>query len=153
MACTKEFELGETKMRSSLRSSFAPFLLAGLLLAELFMAVPVKSQDYLSAGGKPFFATLDPVEQGYIDLSNGNLHLRISPGSPPQRSDHSAVYWYAYDSVRIWSIFCSIAGCRWAPSPALPAVGWNISPDGSGGGLGWIIHDFSGEKRKGALKD
>ena len=143
-------------MRSPARCFYALLLLVGAVLSESVTAGAARAQDFLSAGGKPTFATLDPVEQGYINVAVGNLHLQFTLGSPAQRGDHSAVYLYSYNSDQVWAIFCGNTGCTWGAPPfnGLGALGagWDDSTnggrsDGSGGGLGpfnWVCPSGSG---------
>lgn len=49
-------------------------VLAGLLVG---VAVPAKAQSYLQNVGVPPFTTKQPVENGFINVANGNLHLEI----------------------------------------------------------------------------
>lgn len=60
-------------------------------------------QDYLTRVGRPTFSTPEPVELGFIDLSNGNLHLEIELGSFPQRGRIPYSARLIYDS-RIWKV-------------------------------------------------
>ncbi|HWG20542.1 MAG TPA: hypothetical protein VG225_08415, partial [Terracidiphilus sp.] len=67
-----------TKVRRILRA-------APLLLAIGIFAAIAHSQNYLTSTGAPAFSAPEPVEMGFVDTSNGNLHLSIPLGSYPQR--------------------------------------------------------------------
>jgi len=61
-------------------------------------------QSFLDEPGIPAFTTAFPIEHGFINLSNGNLHLEIPIASYPQRGDLKALHArLVYDS-RIWTI-------------------------------------------------
>ena len=52
----------------------------------LFLLASVcQAQTYLNSTGVPTFATTSKVENGFVNLGNGNLHLEIDLGSFPQR--------------------------------------------------------------------
>src|ERR1700724_2235742 len=48
-------------------------------------AAIVRGQTYLQSSGVPAFTTKLPIENGWIDASNGRLHLEIPLGSFPER--------------------------------------------------------------------
>src|SRR5690348_7254039 len=54
------------------------FSFAAVLCALAFSAGTVLGQDYLSASGTPTFVAPQPLEQGFTDEANGNLHLEFS---------------------------------------------------------------------------
>src|SRR5258708_13992927 len=56
------------------------------------------AQGYLTQIGVPAFTTALPVEQGFINLPNGNLHLQIEFGSFPERASRPLVAVLGYDS-------------------------------------------------------
>lgn len=55
-----------------------------LLLGLQFSLKPAEAQ-YTTATGMPSFTTALPVEMGFTNVANGNLHLEIPLGSFPQR--------------------------------------------------------------------
>jgi hypothetical protein len=73
-------------------------------LASLYAAtLPSVAQDYMYAAGNPSYSTQIPVEGGFIDLDNGNLHFELSLSSHPQRGKLALNERLVYDS-RIWKI-------------------------------------------------
>lgn len=77
---------------------------------------PVLAQDltnYLWQLGTPSAATTQPVELGYVNLGNGNLHLEIPLGTFPQKGNSAPLsFALVYDS-RIW--WNSGSGSVWTP--------------------------------------
>jgi hypothetical protein len=70
-----------------------------------------QAQTYLNSTGVPTFATTSKVENGFVNLGNGNLHLEIDLGSFPQRGPIKLGAKLVYDS-RIWQI----VNGAWAPT-------------------------------------
>src|SRR5579864_6266176 len=62
-----------------------------------------QAQTYLNSTGVPTFATTSKVENGFVNLGNGNLHLEIDLGTFPQRGQVKFSAKLVYDS-RIWQI-------------------------------------------------
>jgi hypothetical protein len=58
--------------------------IAILALAGYFLC-PAAAQNYLTSTGSPSFSAPEPVELGFADASNGNLHLTIPLGTYSQR--------------------------------------------------------------------
>src|SRR6266481_6279356 len=73
-----------------------------LLLAVAWLLGPsatlLRSQTYLQSAGSPTFSTRIPVENGFIDASNGRLHLEIPMASYPQRAGRQYNVALMYDS-------------------------------------------------------
>jgi RHS repeat-associated protein len=97
------------------------FLAAVVLL--ILPAVPLRAQQYLNEIGLPPFTTIEPTENGVINLANGNVHVEISLGTYPQRGGPSLTLTprFVYDS-RIWSIVNNGTSQVWSPS--YTAAGW-----------------------------
>jgi RHS repeat-associated protein len=76
-------------------------LLAVPFLALLSFAANGQGSAYLDEIGTPSFTTALPVEMGFLNLANGNLHLEIPIASYPQRGMRSYSARMIYDS-RIW---------------------------------------------------
>lgn len=96
-----------------------------------FGAVGAFAQDYLSAGGSPTFSTPIPVEMGFTDTSNGNLHLEIPVGSFPQRaSGQPLVVKFYYNSNTIWGTSGSGSGLRWFVNPTFWSETWVLAASG-----------------------
>ena len=89
-------------------------------------AVPVRAQSYLQSIGVPPFSTQLPVQNGYINLANGDLHLEIPLGSFPQRGGRTETVALVYDS-NIWWV-----GGSWS-DPWQPT---NVNNDGGISGFG-----------------
>jgi len=80
-----------------------------------------RAQTYLQSTGTPTFTTALPIEDGFINASNGNLHLTIPVETLPQRGGRPLQIMFAYDSA------------MWEPGPYNNA--WfpgNINGDGGG---------------------
>ncbi len=69
------------------------------------------AQDYIAQTGDPKFAVEAPVELGFVNLANGNLHLEIPLGSFPQRGGQPFAASLVYDS-RIWGPVSGV----WTPA-------------------------------------
>ena len=87
------------------------------------------SQSYLNDTGSPPYGVLIPVENGYIDVSNGNLHLEFPLATYPQRGALQLDERLVYDS-RIWMFtpYGSNGSYHWWP--------FNVPSSGSMSG-GW----------------
>ena len=59
--------------------------LALIVLGAARTALGQNPVSYLNDPGGPVYSVQIPVENGYIDVSNGNLHLEFSLAGPPQR--------------------------------------------------------------------
>ncbi|GGG75787.1 RHS repeat-associated core domain-containing protein [Edaphobacter dinghuensis] len=78
----------------------------GLRLAALCLLTicrPAISQDYLTATGNPSFSVNIPVENGFINVANGNLHMEFPLATHKQRGALALDEKLVYDS-RIWMI-------------------------------------------------
>ena len=86
------------------------------MLFACSVAVSQVPQGYLNDTGSPAYSITVPVENGYIDVSNGNLHLEFPLSSPPQRGALSVNERLVYDS-RIWmfSPFGTYGSYHWWP--------------------------------------
>ncbi|PYY23948.1 MAG: hypothetical protein DMG62_05735 [Acidobacteria bacterium] len=80
------------------KSFFRLLLSLGILLLG---AKSTLAQDYVNGTGAPTFTTSLPVELGFVNVSNGNLHLEIPIASPPQRGNIVLGEKLVYDS-RMW---------------------------------------------------
>ncbi|HEX4037746.1 MAG TPA: hypothetical protein VHX37_06785 [Acidobacteriaceae bacterium] len=119
--------LKSTKIHHALRTLL--FAVAALVVA-IITPRPACAQDYLSGSGIPAFVSPQPVEQGFVDASNGNLHLQFTFGSYPQRgSGQPYSVNYVYDSDMLWNIGCSGSSCSWAPSN-YNNYGWRLGTNG-----------------------
>lgn len=105
-----------------------PFSLA-FVLGLLWLLGPmaaVSTAQYSLQTGSPTFTTALPVELGFLNIANGNLHLQVNFGSYPERGSRPLAAGLVYDS-RIWN---SSIG-TWQPTN-VPQGGWrfftNVSP-------------------------
>lgn len=95
------------------------------------MAFGQLSQSYLNDTGSPAYSVTIPVENGYIDVSNGNLHLEFPIASAPQRGSLTLNERLVYDS-RIWmfSPFGTQGSYHWWPynvyGASTTAGGWRF---------------------------
>jgi RHS repeat-associated protein len=103
------------------------FVLALLLGAG---AMPAKAQSYLQSIGVPPFTAQLPVENGFINAANGNLHLEIPLGSFPQRTGAPDKIVLMYDST----IWLPVYPFFWRPINVTNSWGgWRIVTSREGG--------------------
>src|SRR5229473_2722108 len=79
-----------------------------------FTCDAILAQGYLAQGGNPTFNTATPVELGFVNAANGNLHLEIPLSSFPQRGSRGLSARLVYDS-RIWKVVTSLGNQSWQP--------------------------------------
>lgn len=140
------------------RYALRPFPVRSFLLklavVSMLACGAVRAQSYLAASGSPTFVAPEPVEQGFTDDANGNLHLEFGFGSYPQRATSQLLpVKYVYDSSMVWVIGCSTS-CAWAPS-GYNSYGWRLSSNtGTLTGtncstqcIEWIFTDSAGTSR------
>jgi hypothetical protein len=83
------------------------------ILVSTFATEVAWGQSYSSAGGSPTFAAPEPLELGFTDAANGNLHLEIPFGSFPQRPNGWPLdVKLVYDSGMEWVAACN-GSCVW----------------------------------------
>ena len=98
------------------------FVIMGLFGAGVDRAA---GQSYLTSTGSPSFSAPEPVELGFIDASNGNLHLSIPLGSYPQRgTSQPQAITLEYDSS-IWTPIVNGLTLQWSPANSPMFVNWN----------------------------
>src|SRR5712671_8123659 len=86
------------------KSTFSSRTIIAFAIALMFLLACVcQAQTYLNATGIPTFATTSKVENGFVNLGNGNLHLEIDLGTFPQRGQIKLGAKLVYDS-RIWQV-------------------------------------------------
>src|SRR6267142_2352409 len=73
-----------------------------LLLFSFLAANLAAAQGYLFDVGTPLYTKAEPVELGFINIPNGNLHLEIPLTASPQRGKMQFSAALVYDS-RIWN--------------------------------------------------
>ncbi|HEV2990931.1 MAG TPA: hypothetical protein VG759_21005, partial [Candidatus Angelobacter sp.] len=106
---------------------FAVLALSLALASTADAQRPPTKNDYADRIGMPDFALQHPVEMGFVNLANGNLHLDIPMASFPQRGGSSISLKLTYDS-RIYKMITN---------PALVMQPYNAT--GSDGGWKVIL--------------
>src|ERR1051325_7554670 len=126
---TKRWDRMIKKGAAYLQSLGARILAAALLLS--LGSIPRSAaQRYSTATGRPNLTAPEPVEMGFADTADGNLHLTIRLGSYPQRgSAQPEEVNLSYDS-NIWRVTSSGSTFIWDPSNVSSQTsGWNLSED------------------------
>src|SRR6266481_5468495 len=93
-----------------------------VLFIFIFRLIHINAQEYLNSQGKPSFTTPQSVDNGFINLATGTLHIEIPMYSLPQRGKIPLNARMVYDS-RIWSVFF---GQAWSPDSY---AGWRFVTD------------------------
>lgn len=96
-------------------------------------ALVLNAQTTISAIGNPNESARFPIENGFINLGDGNVHLEIPIASYPQRGDLSVAAKFVYDSS-IWQVVTSPGYHNPEWYPALTAGSYDSAVYG---GLGW----------------
>jgi RHS repeat-associated protein len=109
-------------MRNRLISAFAVLLLFST-------SAVLANAQYTTAAGTPTFTTAIPVEMGFTNVANGNLHIEIPLASFPQRGSLIYNARLVYDSL-IWKI----DGTAWKPTNVPNSMGgWRLITGGEPG--------------------
>jgi hypothetical protein len=100
-------------------------LLTSLFLVCSWLAVPQQSpastlvnpypSSYLDANGLQVWGINLPIDHGYINVANGDVHLELPLGNHPQRGGVNVNESIVYDS-RFWHIVPSGSGYQWQPA-------------------------------------
>ena len=116
-------------------SSFGPSFCLGVFLACVALIGAAYCQTYYGyAIANPPFATPSPVEMGYVNVANGNLHIEIPIASIPQRGSRGYSARLVYDS-RIWIPFNNGTTTSWQPiNVANSQGGWRLMTGAEAGG-------------------
>jgi hypothetical protein len=88
------------------------------ILTILFMAftsLNAMAQNYLYGTGNPVWGINIPIENGFINVANGNVHMEIPIGSQPQRGSLPLTEKLVYDS-RIWAVVNTGTSLSFQPS-------------------------------------
>jgi YD repeat-containing protein len=93
-----------------------------LTLLAAFSALPLVAQNYLYGTGNPTWGINIPIENGFINVANGNVHMEIPIGSQQQRGSLSLTESLVYDS-RIWQIVNTGTSYSFQ---AVPGGGWTF---------------------------
>jgi RHS repeat-associated protein len=85
------------------------------------------AQDYIYATGNPTFGVNIPLENGFIDVSNGEVHLEITLAAHAQRGSLQLSEQLVYDS-RIWKIVANGSSYGWQPTNVPNSMaGWRFT--------------------------
>src|SRR5438045_2599520 len=74
-----------------------------ILVALGYTVNSAYAQSYIDGTGVPTFTTSQPVELGFVNVANGNLHMELPISSHPQRGALALSEKIVYDS-RIWKV-------------------------------------------------
>lgn len=111
-----------------------------LLLLALWSAAIcplVAAQSYILETGRPEFRTEVPVEHGFINVANGNLHIELPLVSVPQRGGRQFTAAFVYDSA-VWRKVYNAFPQFWALSMN---AGWRLQSTASPGGVTYSVID------------
>lgn len=110
------------------------------LVLALSAKTQLHAQNYVYATGNPSFSTQIPIENGFINVNNGEIHMEIPLATHTQRGRLPLNERLIYDS-RIWKIVNS-SGYSWQPTNVPNSMGgWVFS---SGAGVGTISYGQDG---------
>src|SRR5579885_747130 len=93
------------------------------------------AQNYVYAIGNPTFSTQIPIENGFINVNNGEIHIEIPLATHPQRGRLQLDERLVYDS-RIWKIVNN-SGYSWQPTNVPNSMGGWTFQSGQGTGRAW----------------
>ena len=116
-------------------------LSAGLLSAAALFPFHAAAQDYVYATGNPNFGVNYPIPGGYINVTNGNVHITIPLGTFKQRGNLPPVKInLEYDS-RIWKINDN-GSYSWQPNNVPNSMaGWRLTTGLEQGALSFSSWD------------
>jgi YD repeat-containing protein len=116
--------------------------LATLFTAGLLGTGQAFAQAYLTTIGDAPFTAAAPVENGAVNLANGNLHIEIPLGSAQQRGRYGFSARLVYDS-RIWQVVTG-SSTTWQPTNVANSQGgWRLVTSADVGSVN-AISDSSG---------
>src|ERR1700734_1857653 len=99
-----------------------------VLIALCWPTVAI-GQGYLQGFGQQAWSVPSPVVGGYVDVTNGNLHLEIPIASIAERGRIPFVAKLVYDS-HIWTEVSGSGSTSWQPTnvPSVPTTwgGWRL---------------------------
>src|SRR5207245_11016848 len=113
-----------------------------LLICATVVPLPAATRaQYLLQTGSPTFTTAEPVELGFVNVANGNLHLEVPLTSVPQRGSVRYAAKLVYDS-RIWKTIYS-GGNIWSPTNVGNSQGgWRLVTTASNGSASGSYADY-----------
>lgn len=115
--------------RSALRTIVLRFALIVALAYGAFSS-PCAAQDYMTQIGTPEFTPTIPIENGFINVANGDIHIEIPIDTVPQRGHLRYTAKIVYDS-RIWGRQPGNFGA-WAPLANSSTGDWWLAITGMG---------------------
>jgi len=89
-----------------MRRTLSAFLLVIPLIAAIAVTHAAAQNTYLYGTGNPTWGVNIPIENGFINVANGNVHIEIPIGSESQRGSLPLTESLVYDS-RMWQIVSS----------------------------------------------
>jgi RHS repeat-associated protein len=108
-------------------------LLVEVIFISALTCSIASAQGYLSETGSPTFGATQAVESGFVNVSNGNLHLDIPFVALPQRGSTLFTAGMVYDS-RIWQIVTQNGVMSWQPTNVPNSQGgWRFISTGNPG--------------------
>ena len=112
------------------------------IAAALALPTALTAQGYVYAIGNQSFSTQIPIDGGFINVNNGEVHLELPLARNVQRGRLQLNERLVYDS-RIWKII-SNGGYWWSPTNVASSVGgWRFLSgleDGTVNGLTTAIY-------------
>lgn len=107
-------------------------LVAVVCLACALIVSKGRAQNYLYATGNPTFSTQIPIENGFINVNNGEIHIEIPLATHPQRGNLQLNERLVYDS-RIWKIIYN-NGYQFQPTNVPNSMGGWVFSSGTATG-------------------
>ena len=107
----------------------------------------LNAQGYLYQTGVPTFSTQIPVENGFINVNNGDIHIEIPLATHSQRGSLQLTERLVYDS-RIWKIVQN-GGYSWQPTNVPNSMGGWLFYSGAETGSGLSYATTSGTQSSG----
>ena len=127
-------------------------ILAGALFIFGACSFQAQAQDYVYATGNPNFGVDYPIPGGFINITNGNVHITIPLGSFKQLGSLPPVKInLEYDS-RIWKINDNNGNYSWQPNNVPNSMaGWRLTTglEGSSSSFEMITQPYPSEYTNG----
>src|SRR5215469_14069118 len=102
------------------------------LVWALIASKKIQAQNYLYSMGNPTFSTQIPIENGFINVNNGEIHIEIPLATHAQRGSLQLNERLIYDS-RIWKIVNG-SGYSWQPTNVPNSMGGWVFSSGTATG-------------------
>jgi YD repeat-containing protein len=117
-----------------------------LVLSVTFLALTTaRAQNYIYATGNPTFSAQIPIENGFINVNNGDIHIEIPLAVHQQRGRLNLNERLVYDS-RIWKINLNpnTGGYWWQPTNVPGSMGgWSFYSGIESGSVGYSTRPSS----------